>query len=74
MNEFKTCNICQGFDHEEVVKRLKELDPNATIIIGCQGMCAVGATKPFVIVNGIPVIGDTIDIVIEKVSNTMNKN
>jgi uncharacterized protein YuzB (UPF0349 family) len=73
MNEFKTCNICEGFDHEELVEKLKKLDQSANIILGCQGMCAIGATKPFVIVNGIPVIADTIDSVIEKVSNVMNK-
>jgi uncharacterized protein YuzB (UPF0349 family) len=73
MNEFKTCNICQGFDYEVLVSKLKELDSSANIILGCQSMCAIGATKPFVIVNGIPVIGENIEEVIEKVSNVMNK-
>lgn len=73
MNEFKTCDICKGFNSEELVKKLKELDDKASISIGCQSMCAIGATRPFVIVNGIPIIGETIDEVIEKVKQVMNK-
>lgn len=73
MNEFKTCNICQGFDHEVLVDKLKELDSNADIVLGCQSMCAIGAEKPFVIVNGIPVVGESIEEVVKKVSDIMNK-
>ena len=67
MNEFKTCNKCSGFDGDELAKRLKEVDNTAKVMVACQSMCAVGAKKPFVIVNGIPVIAPTIDEVIEKV-------
>jgi len=67
MNEFKTCNICKGFDGILLVSKLKELDTNANILVGCQNMCAIGAKKPFVIVNGIPVIADNIDELIIKV-------
>ena len=48
-------------------KALKELDTNANILVGCQNMCAIGAKKPFVIVNGIPVIADNMDDLILKV-------
>ena len=65
MNEFKTCNKC--FNSTELVAKLKELDSNAKVIIGCQSMCAVGARMPFVIVNGIPVMDSTVDGLIEKV-------
>lgn len=67
MNEFKTCNICKGFDGTLLVSKLKELDTNANILVGCQNMCAIGAKRPFVIVNGIPVIADNIDELIIKV-------
>lgn len=73
MNEFKTCDICKGFNSEELINELKKLDNSANIIVGCQNFCAVGAKRPFVIVNGIPVIGETIEEVIKKVSNVMNK-
>lgn len=71
MNEFKVCDICAAVNSESIIKRLKEIDPNAKIIVGCQGMCAVGATKPFVIVNGIPVIAETEDEVINKVKEIL---
>lgn len=67
MNEFKTCNKCRGFNSDEIVKRLKELDSNAKIIVGCQSMCSIGSRMPFVIVNGIPVMDNNIDNLITKV-------
>ena len=45
MNEFKTCDKCRGFDSEELIKRLKEIDSNANIVVACQSMCAIGAKK-----------------------------
>ncbi len=74
MNEFKVCDICVAVNSESIIERLKELDPKAEIIVGCHGMCAVGAVKPFVIVNGIPAIADTEDEVIAKVKDMMNKD
>lgn len=67
MNEFKTCNKCSGFNSENLVQRLKELDNNAKVIVGCQSMCAVGAKHPFVIVNGMPIISNNIDELIDKI-------
>ena len=73
MNEFKTCNICKGFNGDELVIELKKLDPNATLVVGCQGMCAIGAKGPFVLVNGIPVIGSTNEEIIDKIKKVMIK-
>lgn len=67
MNEFKTCNKC--FNSDELVNRLKEIDPNAKIIVGCVSMCAVGAKMPFVIVNGIPLMDTDLDKLIQKVKD-----
>lgn len=73
MNEFKVCNICKAVNSESMIKRLKEIDSEAEIIVGCQGFCAVGAVKPFVIANGIPIIDETEDKVIEKVKEMLGK-
>lgn len=67
MNEFKTCNKCGGFNTDELVDKLKKIDSNAKIMVACQSMCAIGAKRPFVIVNGIPMMADTIDELINKV-------
>jgi uncharacterized protein YuzB (UPF0349 family) len=73
MNEFRVCDICEAVESESMIKRLKEIDPSASIEVGCQGFCGIGATKPFVIVNGIPAIADTEDEVIEKVKEMLEK-
>jgi uncharacterized protein YuzB (UPF0349 family) len=68
MNEFKICDQCtEEKDTTELEKNLKEIDPQATIINACQGFCAIGRTKEFCIVNGVPVIADTEEEVIKKV-------
>jgi uncharacterized protein YuzB (UPF0349 family) len=71
MNEFKICNKCRGYDFEELKKELEKLDSSAKIIVGCQSMCAIGAKRPFVIVNGIPVIEESIEEVIKKVKEML---
>ena len=43
MNEFKLCDICAAVDSESIIKKLKEIDPSASIVVGCQGFCAIGA-------------------------------
>ncbi len=73
MNEFKVCDICEAVNSESMIRRLKEIDSEAEIIVGCQGFCAVGAEKPFVIVNGVPIIDETEDKVIEKVKKMLGK-
>jgi len=74
MNEFKVCDICEAVNSESIIKRLKEIDPQAEVIVGCHGFCGIGATKPFVIVNGIPAIATTEDEVIERVKELVIKN
>lgn len=71
MNEFKICNKCSGYDFEKLKKELEKLDPSAKIMVGCQSMCAIGAKRPFVIVNGIPVIEESIEEVIKKVKEML---
>lgn len=71
MNEFKTCNKCRGFNSEELVEKLKEVDSNAKIVVACQSMCAIGASRPFVIVNGMPLMANSIDELIEKVKGVI---
>ena len=71
MNEFRTCNICKGFNSDELISKLKEIDSSANIVVGCQNMCAIGSKRPFVIVNGIPLMSDTIEGLIEEVKKTI---
>ena len=73
-NEFRICNQCRGVNVTSLEKKLKEMDPNAKILIGCQNVCGIGRTKPFVIVNHKLVVGNTEEEVLEQVKKEINKN
>ena len=69
MNEYKTCDICNGFDYKSLIKKIKEIDPNCKIEIGCQNMCAIGNEKPFVILNGVLLFDENEELLIKKIEN-----
>ena len=71
MSEFRVCDKCKGFDYKELVGKLKEIDNDSNILVGCQSMCAIGNKMPFVIVNGIPLTANSIDELIDKVKKVI---
>jgi uncharacterized protein YuzB (UPF0349 family) len=73
MNKFAICDVCEATNINTLVPRLKEIDPNAEIEIGCQSFCGIGATKSFAIVNNIPIIADNEDELISKIKEALNK-
>ncbi|MDD3187198.1 MAG: DUF1450 domain-containing protein [Bacilli bacterium] len=73
MNQFKVCDKNKVKDINEIVNRLKEMDETAEIVIGCQNICGICRTKPFVIVNGMPVIANDEEELISKVKATISK-
>ena len=72
-NEFRICNICKAVNSKSLEKRLKEIDSEATINIGCQNVCGIGRSKPFVIVNHKLVVAETEDELINKVKEQLRK-
>jgi len=66
MNNIKVCNLCAATNIETLIPRIKEVDANAEIEIGCVGFCGIGATKSFLILNSIPIIASSEDELIEK--------
>lgn len=58
-HEFRICNKCKGTDIKTLVPKLKEIDPDANIIIGCQNLCGIGRNKSFVILNHVPIIAES---------------
>ena len=66
MNNIKVCNLCAATNIDTLIPRIKELDPNADIQVGCVGFCGIGATKSFLILNSIPIIAESEDELIEK--------
>ena len=66
-NEFRICDKCKGTNVESLKRKLLTIDEKAQMLVGCQSYCGPGRDRPFVFVNGKPLIADTEDLLIEKV-------
>lgn len=71
MNKFNVCDKCRGTNIKTLIPRLKKLDKNSTINIGCQSVCGIGKTKPFVICNDRLIVATTEEELIEKVKQAI---
>lgn len=72
-NEFRICDKCKATNVDTLIPRLKKIDPNSEIKIGCQNFCGIGMTKSFAIINNIPVIAPNEDELIDKINEIINK-
>ncbi len=71
---YKICDKCKGTNTKTLIPKLKEIDSNAEIQIGCQNFCGIGRSKSFVIVNHTPIIALNEDELIEKVKEHLIEN
>jgi uncharacterized protein YuzB (UPF0349 family) len=63
---FFICKKCSG-NAKKIKKKLRALDPEARIHVGCQSMCKIGRKKEFVIVNKKEITAKKRKKVIQKV-------
>lgn len=69
----KMCDKCKGTNLQSLVPKLKEIVPDAEFDIRCHNLCGIGRSKPFVIINHIPVIANTEEELLEKVKEYMKE-
>lgn len=72
-NKFGICDKCKGVDYKSLISKIKQIDNNAEITLGCQNFCGIGRTKPFVILNHIPIIADDENELITKIKEKITQ-
>ena len=73
VNKFKVCDRCKATNVNTLIPKLKELDEDADITVGCHSYCGPGRNFPVVSVNRKPIVGENEAELIDKVRVVIGK-
>ena len=71
-NEFRVCDKCKATNINTLMPKLKEVDSDALIYIGCHSYCGPGRDRNFAFVNNKPILANSEDELIEKIKEYLN--
>ncbi|HJV45763.1 MAG TPA: DUF1450 domain-containing protein [Bacillota bacterium] len=72
-NEFRICDECRMTNVKSLLPKLKKIDPEASVDLGCQSYCGIGYKKHFCIVNGKHITALTEEELVQKVEKAVER-
>ncbi|MDD4547670.1 MAG: DUF1450 domain-containing protein [Bacilli bacterium] len=74
INKIKICDKCKGTNIKSLIPRLKAIDNDINIDVGCHNFCGIGHKKSFAILNNIPITADNEDSLIIEIKTKIKKD
>lgn len=65
-NDIRICDKCKHMSVKSMLPKLKKLDPEANIKVGCKSYCGPCSRYAFIFINGRYVTGKTEDEALQK--------
>ena len=71
MYKIEVCDKCKATNVSTLVPKIKSISDDIEVEIHCIQFCGIGRNKIVVLVNHVPIMGDTEEEVIEKIKEKM---
>ncbi|WP_028562467.1 DUF1450 domain-containing protein [Paenibacillus pinihumi] len=64
-NDIRICDKCKHMKVKTMLSKLKQLDPESEVRVGCKSYCGPCARKAFIFINGRYITAPTEDEAVE---------